>query len=48
MYAHHATCLTVLVANEVRFTVETGSWFSKKTKWIALHADKMQVLTSEK
>lgn len=30
----------------MRFNVETGSWFSKKTKILCLHPDKIQVLTS--
>jgi hypothetical protein len=37
-----------LVAAEVKFSVETGSWFSKKTKFISLTQDEIAVLLSEK
>ena len=37
-----------VVATEVKFTIESGSWFSKKTKIVCLKKDLIQVLLSEK
>lgn len=39
---------SAVVLQDLRFQVDTGSWFSKKQKFICLKEDLIQVLNSEK